>query len=293
MMAEGNSILLTLLGTGTPAPRAHRAGSSYLVAGEEQRMLVDCGPGCVQRLLQKGVPLTSISRLFLTHLHYDHCVDLAQLVLVRWDQGAGRIPELEIIGPTGTRRMVDLLFGEAGVFGPDLAARTRHPASQEVYEMRGGQLPRHRPAPQVREIADVDLVRDERWTVRAAQVVHCEPQLTTLAYRLEMAGRALTFSADTSPTPRLTELARGSDVLVHMCHFLNRPGNDPRETASCSGHLDAARTARDAGVRKLVLVHITPPLEAPDVRRQLLKEAGEIFQGDILFGEDLLDIPVT
>ena len=81
------SIRLTLLGTGTPTPLLHRAGSSYLVALGEEMFLFDCGPGCVQRLLEKGVPSTRITHLFLTHLHYDHCVDYGYLVLSRWDQG--------------------------------------------------------------------------------------------------------------------------------------------------------------------------------------------------------------
>ena len=46
---------LTLLGTGTPRPSAQRAGSSYLVEFDSQRLLFDCGPGALQRLLQAGV----------------------------------------------------------------------------------------------------------------------------------------------------------------------------------------------------------------------------------------------
>ena len=86
------SISLTLLGTGTPAPLMHRAGSSYLVRFGNQALLFDCGPGSVRRLLRKGVSPTEITGLFLTHLHYDHCVDYGYLVLNRWDQGSGRFP---------------------------------------------------------------------------------------------------------------------------------------------------------------------------------------------------------
>ena len=93
------SIRLTLLGTGTPTPLLHRAGSSYLVTLGEETLLFDCGPGCVRRLLENGVSPTHITHLFLTHLHYEHCVDYGYLVLSRWDQGVGKIPELSVYGP--------------------------------------------------------------------------------------------------------------------------------------------------------------------------------------------------
>ena len=224
------SIHLTLLGTGTPTPLLHRAGSSYLVTLGEEILLFDCGPGCVRRLLEKGVSPTRITHLFLTHLHYDHCVDYGYLVLSRWDQGVGKMPELSVYGPPNTERMTQLLFGESGVFGPDLAARTEHPGSHFIYEKRGGVLPRERPNPVVTEVGDGGVVECPDWRVKVAEVVHCQPQLTCLAYRLEAYGRSIVFGGDTAPTAKLTELAAGADVLVHMCHFINEVVTDPRLT---------------------------------------------------------------
>ena len=63
-------------------------------------------------------------------------------------------------------------------------------------------------------------------------------------------------------------------------------------TESCSGHLDAARTARDAGVKPLVLVHITESVERPGIKENAVREAGEIFKGSIVFAEDLLQVPL-
>ena len=286
------SIRLTLLGTGTPTPLLHRAGSSYLVTLGEETLLFDCGPSCVRRLLEKGVSPTRITHLFLTHLHYDHCVDYGYLVLSRWDQGVGKIPELRVYGPSDTAKMTQRLFGEHGVFGPDLAARTEHPGSHFIYEKRGGVLPRERPSPTVTEVADGTVVECTNWCLKVAEVIHCQPQLICLAYRLEAHGHSIVFGGDTGPTEKLTELAADADVLVHMCHFINGVVTDPRLTGCCSGHLDAARTARDAQVGTLVLVHLTEQVARPGIRERLLYEAGQIFDGHIIFGEDLLDIPL-
>lgn len=286
------SVELTLLGTGTPTPLVHRAGSSYLVKVCDQYLLFDCGPGAVRRLLRKGVSPTRIHTLFLTHLHYDHCVDYGYFVLVRWDQGVGRIPDLDVFGPEPTARMTDLLFNESGVYGPDLAARALGRGGQFVCQQRGGTLPRRRPMPAVTEVVHGAVIEKNDWSVKVAEVAHAQPYLICMAYRLDTHGKSIVFGGDTAPTERLTALADGADVLIHMCHLVNGVVTDPRITGGCSGHLDAARTARDADVKTLVLVHLTEQIEQVGIRERVLYEAGEIFDGHIIFAEDLLNVPL-
>ena len=110
--------------------------------------------------------------------------------------------------------------------------------------------------------------------------------------RLDTPYGTVVFGGDTAPTSRLTDLARGADVLIHMCHLINNVELDPRITGCCSGHLDAARTARDADVGTLVLTHVTEQLEPPGVRERLVAEAARIFKGQIVFSEDLTEVPV-
>lgn len=282
---------LTLLGTGTPSPLLHRAGSSYLVSFGDEVILVDCGPGSTRRLMEAGRAPRDITRLFLTHLHYDHCIDYPYLVLNRWDQGVGQIDDLDVYGPPPISQMTEKLFAQDGVFGPDLDARTLHEGGHFVYQTRGGVLPRQRPNPQVTEVSDGETVSGEGWTLDVAEVIHVQPYLTCLAYRLSASGRSIVFGGDTAPIESLTKLAKNADVLIHMCHLLNNVVTDPRITGCCSGHLDAAKTAAEAGVETLVLTHITESLEGSGMRERIVREAGEIFGGTIIFGEDLLDVP--
>ncbi len=283
---------LLLLGTGTPAPMVHRAGSSYLVQSGDERLLFDCGPGSGRRLLEAGVNPAEIDHLFLTHLHYDHCVDFPYIVLARWDQGVGRISDLPVYGPAPLRRMSQRLFAEDGAFGPDLRARTEHPGSHYIYEARGGILPRRSPEPQITEVENGSRIESAGWSLDVAEVVHVQPQLTCLAYRLTTPDATIVFGGDTAPVATLTQLAKGADVLLHMCHFINGAVTDERLTCCCSGHLDAAQTAHDAGVRTLVLVHITSQLETPGVRERVLHEVAQVFDGQIIFGEDQLTVPL-
>lgn len=176
---------LTLLGTGTPNPLANRAGSSYYLEVGSDRILIDCGPGSANRLIEAGIRPTEITHLLLTHLHYDHCVDFACIHAWRWDQGIGQIPHLKLLGPSGTRSFYEALFGDSGAFKPDIQARTEHPLSQAVYESRGGKLPRQPPQVDLSEIEAGDKLNLGSCTLQVTQGIHAEPYLTCLAYRVE------------------------------------------------------------------------------------------------------------
>ena len=76
----------------------------YLVDTGKDLIVLDHGPGAHHRLLEAGRKSTEVTHAFFTHLHYDHCMDYARLVLQRWDVGAGHVPELSDPGfPLFTR----------------------------------------------------------------------------------------------------------------------------------------------------------------------------------------------
>lgn len=283
---------ITFLGTGTPAPDVNRAGSSYLLTFADKTFLIDCGPCSFRRLVEKAIPVTDIDGIFLTHLHYDHCVDYASMVLVRWDQGAGKLSELDVVGPPGTIQFNESLVGTSGAFNPDLIARTQHPLSQQVYEERGGVLPRERPVPSVTEVEGGSVLERDGWKLTVAEVIHAQPYLTCLAYRIEAEGHTVVFGGDTGPTDKLIELSKGADVLVHMCHFINGDFHDKRITTTCSGHLDAAHSAHEAGVDTLALVHLVPSLNTDAAKKRMVEEISEIFSGRVVIGADLEEITI-
>ncbi len=97
--------------------------------------------------------------------------------MTHWDQGAGRIPELNVYGPAHLARMTELIVGADGIFGPDLAARTQLRMSQGVFVARGGTLPRKLPQPMVREISSGEMIQCDGFTVEARAVLHAQPFL--------------------------------------------------------------------------------------------------------------------
>ena len=90
---------LWLLGTGTPTPSVRRMCSGYLLQVGSDYLVFDHGFGAHHRLLELGVAATEVSHAFFSHHHYDHIGDYPRLLLTRWDQGAGRVPELRGVRP--------------------------------------------------------------------------------------------------------------------------------------------------------------------------------------------------
>ena len=283
---------IQLLGTGTPTPSLKRMSSGYLVRVADDVLLFDHGPGAYHRMMEAGVSATEVSHLFLSHLHYDHCLDYARLVLTRWDQAAARIPELKVFGPSGTVQMSERLIGDAGVFDPDLRARTEHPLSLTIYHARGGAGARPRPAPLVAELAPGEVVQTPHWTLSCASVRHVQPYLHCYGYRLETADGVFVYSGDTGPCKAMERLARGADVLVNMCHYLSGTELGPEFAEGCMGHLELAELGAAAQVKNLVISHVTEQMDRPGVRERILREMGARYRGNLIFGEDLMSIPL-
>jgi ribonuclease Z len=283
---------LTLLGTGTPTPSMKRMCSGYVVEVGTDVLVFDHGFGAHHRLLELGIPATRVTHFFCSHLHYDHMGDYPRLLLTRWDQGAGRVPELKVYGPPPIRGVTAALIGRDGAFGPDLIARTEHPCSLAVYRARGGEGERAKPAPEVSELRPNEVVEGKNWRVTTAGVSHFGPQLVSYGFRLDTQDGSFAYSGDSGPCASMAKLARECDVLVHMCHYISGTELNAQFAQSCMGHLELARLGAEANVKTIVLTHVTEQIDQPGVRERVLREMGEIYPGSLVFGEDLMEVPV-
>ncbi len=283
---------ITLLGTGTPTPSLKRMCSGYLVETGDDVIVFDHGAGAHHRLLEAGYKATDVTHFVCSHLHYDHCMDYPRLLITRWDQGGGKIPELKVYGPPGMARTTGLLIDDDGVFGPDLIARTNHALSMEVYRNRGGEGERARPAPVVAELRSGDTVEENGWKLTVASVPHVQPYLVCYGFRLDTPEGSFVYSGDCGPCTAMEKLATGADVLVHMCQYIT--GTEPSEayTKGCMGHRELAELGAKTGVRTLVMSHMLLQMDVPGVKEKLIAEMQEIYKGNLFWGEDLMQVPL-
>lgn len=284
-------MLIQLLGTGSPRPSLRRMGSGYLVKVADDVILFDHGPGAHHRLLEAGYAATDPTHLFFSHLHYDHCLDYVRLLLTRWDQGAGRVPELKVFGPPPLVRMTQQIISREGVFAPDIVARTRHKLSLDIHAARGGRLPRPWPKPEVTEIKSTAVVRGKHWTVTTVSAIHVQPYLRCYAYRLDCDAGSFVYSGDSGPSRRVRELATRCDVLVHMCAYESGTELSAAHAKTTAGHRELAKLAQQARVGTLVLSHFNDRMDAPGVRERIIGEMAAAYHGNLIWGEDLMVIP--
>ena len=194
---------VTLLGTGEPVPSIERFGPATLVQAGGLNLLFDCGRGCTQRLMQKGVPLGKIDVLFLTHLHSDHVVGIPDLLLIGWLRPpfAHRDAPMRVIGPVGT---VSMMSNIEKAFEWDIKTRIADeklpPAgvANEATDMRAG------------VVFEKNGVK-----VTTFEVNHGEKIKPAFGFRIDYDGRAVSISGDTKFNENLIQHSKGVDVLIH------------------------------------------------------------------------------
>lgn len=282
---------VTLLGTGTPIPSLKRSSSGYLIEAENDVILLDHGPGAFARLMQAGKKAQDVTHVFLSHLHFDHCGDLPRLVHHQWDAVGGLKPRFRIYGPAGTQEMMDRLFGPQGAYHRDLTARTTHPVSIRIFQSRGGGDKRPWPETQVSEIGSGAVVEGNGWKLEALEVIHHQPYLDSLGYRITANGKVFAYTSDVKlsgkqgPVKSLYALAKDADILVH---YLNGFDFDQTEPGVLSKQQVVATLARDAGVKTLVTTHHGPAIDRDGVRERVIADLAGIYKGKLVWGQDLM-----
>ena len=246
---------LVVLGSGTGLATSTRSGPAFLIASGDTRVLIDCGPGTLLRLGDVGLDPTAIDAILLTHLHVDHCSDLAALLFAR------RSPELPLPG----RRL--------RIVGSGVTDHLRR-----LHDLHGSWIEQREGALVVHEVVEPCFEIDP-WRVEWARTNHID---SSVAYRVEhSAGGSLVISGDTGPSEELVDLARGVDTLVLECSFPDPPPFTTHLTPQTAGDL-----ASKANCRRLVLTHFYPAVVSTDIRGS----AGARFPGGIIIAEDLASI---
>lgn len=283
---------LVFLGTAATAPQAERGLPACLVAAGPQRFLIDCGEGTQRQLLRAGLGFRGLSHVLLTHPDLDHILGLAGLIATRalFDLDGA----LEIIGSAETlafvsRYLAATIGGGAGTAyrlravkpGPILAARrwrldafaVSHRAAASLgyrfaAEARRPLLPERLDALQVPHGPErAALARGE--TVTLIDGRRIAPEMVEGPGR---AGAHLAIVGDAADAASLTDAVRGADLLVIEATFLARDAELARQRRHLTA-AEAARLARDAGVGRLVLNHISGRYRVEEIAA----EAAAIF----------------
>src|SRR5262249_9888353 len=155
---------------------------------------------------------------------------------------------------------------------------------------RGARLPR-RPLPVSTRDTGRGLGQERgEWRVTAARAEHFQPFLDPLAYRLEGPEGSVVFTGDTQPCASVVSLARNADMMLCMCWDDQERMEAMGEVGGQCGTLGAARMAEEAGVKRLVLVHIGPHLARHGPMEKGIGDVRKTYGGEVVFADELMSL---
>ena len=295
---------VTFLGTGGSIPTPQRGLSAVAVRRKNELLLFDCGEGTQRQMIRAGVGFHRKAKVFVTHMHGDHVLGLPGLLQTM--SLLGRKNELEIYGPDGIKDFVEsinktvrftLTFPvkvseiDEGMVCEEkeyrvTAAQSGHMIPSLAYALT------EKPRPgrfNTKKAKNLGIPEGPLWSklqsgesVRLADSRVVEPKMVLGASR---AGRKIVYSGDTGPSEKVVQLAENADLLIHEATF----EDEMKERAIEDGHSTpsiAAETAKKAGVKRLVLTHISARYKDANL---LLQQAKQLFVNTEL-AEDFLEL---
>jgi ribonuclease Z len=272
---------LTFLGTSAAVPTLRRNVSALALQFEQRRewWLFDCGEGTQQQLFKSDLPLAALERVFLSHLHGDHCFGLPGLLATRGMMG-GTSP-VTVHGPVGTAEYllgIQRTTGTHCAFPLDIREHAPTAEGEEVaddgeYAAWAGRV-LHGPFTMAFVITEHD--RPGRFRVEEARALNVPEgplfaqlkrgQTVTLADGRSIdgstlvdpprPGRKVTIVCDTYDASAVLPRAQNSDVVVHEATYAEADAAMARQNGH-STSADAGRFAQQARAKALLLSHFS------------------------------------
>ena len=249
---------VTLLGTGTSYPDTERVQSGILIEIDGECILFDIGAGVYQRLIQLGIDLHSISSIFISHFHIDHCSDFLMLCQSLWLRGHDK--PLNIYGPPAIKQWYRGLFDIAFPYAQD------------------------RLIINVRVLKEHEAVQIGEATISNTPTIH--GTMETRALRIDWRGCSLVYSSDTAPSRDVIDLAKGTDVLIHECNWLDGPNPEGVHTTPSQ----LAEIVEGINPKKVILTHVSPDVVSE--KEKVIDIVSRRTRAEVLMGEDLLSFKI-
>ena len=267
----------TLLGSGAVRPDLEHWGPCQVVEVNGENLVFDCGRGATMRMVEAGISIKDLKRIFFTHHHMDHNCDFLYLFIASWT--LDRDHPMEIYGPRGTGHFCDTLFKD--LYLDDINTRRFQP----TYTDHGCEYEAHE------ILQDEFTLQGDGYTVQMVHVIHKPQILDNLAFRIESEGKSIVIAGDNVVCDSLMNLAEGCDLLVHECTFPSDRLEKHQWGGFHTSPRQLGRWAKERGVKKLVIKHyaIQDGVEVEPMAEEVRSEFGD---ENLYVGHDFLEIEI-
>jgi ribonuclease Z len=200
---------ITALGTGMPNQSPSNVAACFLVElGNGESFLFDMGTGSTDRLAGLEADYSQLDKVFISHLHTDHCGDLAALWVGGWIQG--RYTPLHVYGPTGASPELGLkvhIDHIRSAWAWDVTSRAG------TLPDAGGEIVSHE-----FDFSKTEVIYENNGVkVVSFPAIHIRDG--SVSFRLEWEDLSFVFGGDSVPNKWFEKEAAGADVVVHECFF--------------------------------------------------------------------------
>jgi ribonuclease Z len=302
------SLTLRFLGTSASRPTVERNVSSLAVIREGETLMFDCGEGTQRQMMRYGISF-ALCDIFFTHMHADHMLGLTGLIRTLALQG--RTDAMNLYGPVGTEKLLWKainLGSEKQHFQINIAELTpetsikRHGYEIIPFAVEHGdrsaigyhiseqtRLGRFNPD----KAREMGIPEGPMWgKIHKGESVNLPDGRTITPGELvgpTRPGRRIVLTGDSRPSEGTIAAATGADVLIHEATFAEEEAPRALETGHSTAR-EAAEVAQKAGVKKLVLTHVSARYSRDT--SDLEREAREVFPATIIARDGLeIDVP--
>jgi ribonuclease Z len=298
---------VTFLGTAGSLPTPERNPSAVLINREGEMMLFDCGEGTQRQMMRARTGMMRLNYIFLTHLHADHILGIPGLLETLAFQG--RVDPITIVGPMHTMRLVES-FKSVCYFSRNFDVHAIELEPGDVLKMKGflvRAVSTNHSVPSLGYSLEEDMRlgrfnRDVALSLgippgplfgklQHGQVIEIDGKRIEPHQVMGPArpGRKVVYTGDTRPCKSVQLASIKADLLIHDCSLANDMAEWARETKHSTA-AEAAEVAKNAGVGRLVLTHISSRYS--EDTSLLLKEAKSIFERTVV-AEDLMSLEIS
>lgn len=257
---------LTIIGSGTAIIKKERRAPSFLLETNGQKLLFDCGWGCLEGLLEQGIDINEIDQIFISHSHADHLANLIPLLQ--------SILVTQAFFPNKTRKKDLIVHGYKGFKNDyEILRKIMFPERTEQYKIEI-----HEHSGDKEKIGDIEIETKE--------VNHVPQYFPSVAYRINCEEKSFTYSGDCNYNENIISLAQKSDLLLLDCSI---PVESFQKYGSFPNHLspyEAGEIAKKSEVKTLALFHFYEISTNGEIEKEIRKN----FSGKLVISKDLQQV---